>query len=371
MANLNQWQKITRVLPGKPFGNGADGTYTSTTIPTITYKSCSGTADSTTLTASTSSPFTVGDVVLIHQSRGTDAGQWEINRISAVGSGQYTMQIALKYTYTDSGASQAQVVKIPMYSSITVTSGTWTATAWGGDTGGIFPIACSGTATLSNAITCVGKGFRQPTGHDRYSGEGTGGEATEMQQQNGNGGGAGWPFGGSQHKHGGAGGGNGTAGENGHYSDGASSSGSGGTTSGTADLTNCTFGGAGGSGISNHNGAGSGGGCMFVFAKNVSGSATVSIDASSAVNGDVNGGNGGGAGGSLLIVAQTVNLSSMTVTALGTAGSGSEGTGSDGGDGGEGRVAVHYSASCTGSTNPSATTVQDNTLIENIGGYMM
>ena len=81
MANLNSWQRITRVIPGRPFGNGSDGTYTSGTIPTLTVRSCSGAISSSTITL-TSAGFTDGDVVLIHQTRGTGAGQWEINRIS-------------------------------------------------------------------------------------------------------------------------------------------------------------------------------------------------------------------------------------------------------------------------------------------------
>lgn len=85
MSALNAWQRIDRVVSGKPFGNGSDGALSSATIPTMSAKSCSGTATSTTLTADTdASPFSVGDILLLHQTRGTGAGQWEINKVDSV-----------------------------------------------------------------------------------------------------------------------------------------------------------------------------------------------------------------------------------------------------------------------------------------------
>lgn len=82
MTVLNNWQKISRVLPGQPFGDGKDGAYSSATIPDLLRRACTGTAASTTLTASTTSPFSVGDIVLIHQTRGgANVGKWEINRV--------------------------------------------------------------------------------------------------------------------------------------------------------------------------------------------------------------------------------------------------------------------------------------------------
>ncbi len=134
---LNDWQKLTRVLPGKPFGDGSDGAYSSATIPTMTYESCSGTSGSTSLTTAGTS-LANGDIILIHQSRGTGVGQWEINKVaSGGGTTSITLSQPLQYTYTDSGSSQAQAVVIPQYTNVTVQSGTWTLSDWAGNTGGL------------------------------------------------------------------------------------------------------------------------------------------------------------------------------------------------------------------------------------------
>lgn len=175
MAVLNAWQKIDRVLPGKPFGDGVDGDYSSGTIPTITYRSCSGSSGSTTLTLG-SPGFSNGDIILIHQTRGTGAGQWEINKIvSGGGTASLTLQYQLQYTYTDSGDSQAQAIKIPRYNNVTC-SGTWTVTAWNGDIGGIFPLAISQTINGSNGFVSLnGNNGNYATGGNPGFGSSVGG----------------------------------------------------------------------------------------------------------------------------------------------------------------------------------------------------
>ena len=372
MSNLYQWQKISRVLSGLPFGNGSDGSYSSATIPTLVKDSCSGTATSKTFVTS-GSTFSNGDIILIHQTRGTGVGQWEINRVaSGGGSTSLTLQVASNYTYTDSGASQAQAIKILQYTYCTVQSGTWTVPAWDGNVGGVAPFAIKGTLTVTGTISGIGKGYLKTTQGGEYSGEGTSGAEGFRVRQNGNGGGGGYDYGGGGglHKHGGGGGGNGGAGGDGGYSDGATSSAYGGTTSGAADLTNITFGGAGGVAVSDGgSGSGGGGGMVIIFAKNVTGAGAITLTGTAAGEGGANGGHGGGAGGSALFVTATANLSSITITALGAAGS--DAASADGGDGGTGRIAVHHSGAVTGTTNPTFTDVTDGTLVENVGGYMM
>lgn len=388
MATLSAWQKLTRVLPGRPFGDGVDGAYSSATIPTMTYKSCSGTADSTTLTASTSSPFLVGDILLIHQSRGTGVGQWEINRVSAVGSGQYTMQVALKYTYTDSGASQAQAVKIPRYTDVTVQSGTWTITDWSGDTGGVLAFASNRDVTITGTISGVSKGFLYGT-TDTGAGdaaEGSAGDRVEDQYTaNGNGGGGGskGTGGAPQEGSGAGGGGNGASGSSGHAFTG--NAGAGGSSSGAADLTTLTFGGGGGGGGADGQSrdgggvGGDGGGVVFIFAKNISGiSGAITLTGGNGTNANSSisfgGGGGGGAGGSCLIACQTATLGSSKITAVGgTHGEGTNQTGgtNDGGDGAVGRIAVHHSSTVTGTSSPTFTDTTDETLIEQNAGFLM
>lgn len=384
MAVLNDWQKITRVLPGKPFGDGSDGDYSSATIPTLTKDSCSGTATSTTLTTS-GSTFANGDVLLIHQTRGTGVGQWEVNRVvSGGGSTSLTLQEALHYTYTDSGASQAQATKILLYNNVTVQSGTWTIPAWDGNVGGILTLSVKGTMTVTGNINAEGSaptvvgggggqtspsnggGFRGGWSDDGINSFGLQGEAStgagsQSSSANNTGGGAG---GGNSNFNAGGGGSHATSGTSATGS--GSTNGSGATsTSGSADLTSMTFGGGGGgaTGIagSTTGSASNGGGIVAIFAKGITLSGVISAD-----GGDGGGSarvvGGGGAGGSVLIACETATLGTNKITAIGgvIVTNGTE----NAGDGGNGRIALHYATSYTGTTNPTLTATQDTTLVE-------
>lgn len=350
---------------GQPFGDGKDGAYSSATIPTLVYKSCTGTADSTTLSADTdASPFAVGDVLLLHQTRGgANVGKWEINRVSAVGSDQYTMQVALKYTYT----SPAQAIKIPRYTNVTVESGTWTLTDWDGTTGGILTFATNGTVTVTGSIIGTSKGFNGGAANAQQGsnnpipglqGEGTAGAGgSASTSANGNGGGGG--VGGNPAYAGGSGG-NGEAGIGGTGS-------AGGSQVGSADLITADFGGGGGSGGGYDNliagAGGDGGGMVFIFAKNVSGGTiTFTGGDGTGVANTAGAGGGGGAGGSILIVCQTASLGFAT-TALGGAG-GNSTVREDGASGAVGRIAVHHLSTVTGTTNPAFEDVTDTSLRE-------
>lgn len=376
MAVLNSWQKITRVLPGKPFGDGTNGAYSSATIPTMVYKSCTGSADSTTLSADTdASPFAVGDILLLHQTRGTGVGQWEINRVSAVGSDQYTMQVALKYTYTDSGASQAQAIKIPRYTNVTVQSGTWTLTDWNKDVGGFLTWAASGTSTITGTVDCTYDGFTGgavgTADTDGYQGEGTAGAGTQSQAANGNGGGGGDDGLGAKVGSGGGGGGNGAAGTNGANGSGGTG-GTGGLADGSADLTDFVLGGGGGAGgsggVASTSAGGDGGGGVIFFSKNLSIDGAITVTGSNGQAAPSGAGSGGGgAGGSVLAVVQTAALGTNKITALAGSG-GTGGGGTDGGAGAVGRIAVHHSATVTGTTNPTFTDVSDSSLVEAVSG---
>jgi len=368
MAVLNDWQKLDRVLNGQPFGNGVDGAYSSATIPTLTKDSCSGTATSTALTT-TGSTFANGDILLIHQTRGTGVGQWEINKVaSGGGSTSLTLQVALNYTYTDSGASQTQAVKIPQYTDCTVQSGTWTVPGWDGNVGGIAPFAVKGTMTVTGTISTNGVGFgggNYSTGQ-ATSGEGTVGAQTGQESPNGNGGGGGTVANGQWG--GGGGGGNGAAGIRGSGNE-ATGWGQGGLAVGTADLLTFDIGGGGGgpfvvSGTGGVGGSGAGGTIIFAKAITITGGMA---HAGSNGTKDQNGG-GGGAGGSCLIVCQTAILGSNLITTTGGNGGGKGDGERYGGDGGTGRIAVHHSGTVTGTTNPTFTDVTDTSLVESGGG---
>lgn len=375
---LNSWQKIDRVLPGRPFGNGSSGAYTSSTIPSITYKSCSGSSSSQSLTIA-SAGFTNGDIVLIHQTRGTGATQWEINRItSGGGTTTLTLQQALHYTYTDSGASQAQIVNIPMYSSMNITSGTWSPNDWDGDVGGMFAYACNGTATQAHTLELNGASGSHTTSEDAggatgggfrgggvgfssngLQGEGTAGAGSASTSANGNGGGGGNRGGGDT---GGGGGANVVAGSN------SDNGGTGGSAVGATDLTTMSMGGGGGGSTQDNQpdgaeGGGSGGGMIIGFVKNLVETGAVQVNGGSGGNGV---GGGAGAGGSILYVVQTAILGSNLITA--TAGTG--GT-LHGGNGAVGNIAIHHSGTVTGTTNPTYNNITDGTLVESDGGALM
>lgn len=393
---LNSWQKITRVLPSNPFGRGTLGAYSSATIPTMTKDSCSGTATSTTLTTS-GSTFANGDLLLIHQTRGTGAGQWEIALVSSGGgSTSLTLSTALQYTYTDDGAAsqtdgtgllrpnQAQAVKINEYTDVTAQSGTWTTPNWDGGTGGILTFACNGTFTPTATLSGVGgnstagtSGY--PTGARSAgfaggradvantdadsSGECGEGSAANMYYTNGaangNGGGAGHGKPGAY----GAGGSHATSGGTGNSCEGAGCTiATAGSTVGDANLQALFLGGGGGGACrstgDNCGGGGAGGGIYAIWAKTIS--APTNILAYGGNGSGTTRGGGGGAGGSILLCAQTVDIGTDKLSTA----AGSGGTG--GGAGGKGRIAVYYGGSLSGSVSStyygSLTTELDSSL---------
>lgn len=387
MGVLNYWQRIDRVLPGTPFGDGADGDYSSSTIPPMVYRSCSGSSGLKTLTLS-SSGFSNGDVILIHQTRGTGAGQWEINRIvSGGGTTSLTLQKSLQYTYTDGGASQAQVIKIPRYRNVTVPYGaTWTIPSWNGDIYGILPLAVKETFTQAGAVVgngsqgadqvwsgggAIGGGFWG--GDIGRQGEGSGGaRGADSRLPNGTGGGGANSDGTNA---GGGGGGGATAGIGGNYQpNGATAPGQGGGVITTADLSVFTLGGGGGGGegtVSSGAG-GSGGAVFFVIAKQYILTGSVSLRGGRGgypyepwIGGRVNYGGGGG-GGNFLLMCQYATLGTNLINASST--TTYNGYFSEGGQGG---IAIHYSGYVSGTTTPTAYTQFDSTLTEPGGGFLL
>ena len=389
MANLASYQKISRVLPGLPFGDGADGVYSSTSLHTYSREGCSGIAGSTALTTS-SVAFSNGHVILIHQSRGANAGQWEINQVvSGGGTSNLILKVPLQFTYIDSGASQAQAAQIRRYSSMNIGSSTWQPADWNQNSCGIYVVACRGTATFANTIDLNGAqggggGGTQPGaigggyyggGGNAYTGEGTTGDRIYNQNSaNGSGGGSSGASGGD--RSGGGGENGGTATGNAGCSGGTG--GAPGNTAGSADLTTIVFGGGGGGGHNDNDGdgqagGGSGGGILMFFCKDmVTTSATIS--ANGGTGGSPNTGNsgaGGGAGGSILVVCNTGTFGTNKLSAaLGPGGQANDGRG---GQGGYGRIAIHHSGAIVGSTlTPVFTNISDSSLREaSFGSYVI
>lgn len=361
------------------FGNGTDGelVVSSNTTDTPIDSSCSGTAGSTSLSA-TNASFAAGQIILIHQSRGTGAGAWELNQIASYTAGTITTVYPLENTYTDSGASQAQVLVLKQYKSVKVNAGvTLTAKAWNGDVGGILAFLCSGKVDIVGTLSAkgnngayggngtaggqgighIGGACRSATADYQYGqqGEGSSGAPTDSSSANGTGAGGGYT--GPPDGYGsGGGGGHATSGGSG-TGGGAGSGGAGGGTIGLADLTQIHFGGGGGGGVkdslSNNGSGGAGGGIVAIFAKEISISGAINADGGSGGNGDYGIG-GGGAGGSVLIKAQKSVLGTNLITALGGAAGG--GGGAPAGAGGNGRIRVD-ACSLSGDSNPTASKV--------------
>lgn len=368
------------------FGNGSDGAYSSagnaTDAPVDS--SCSGTSGATSLSA-TNVSFAAGKPILIHQSRGTGAGNWELNQIASYVAGTITTVSPLKNTYTDLGASQAQVIQLKQYSSFTQGSGhTLTVKAWNDDVGGIIAFLCNGTTTITGTISAAGAnaidnssgaggegigfdgGRRVFAWSAAYQGHGTSGAGTTSTSANGNGGGGSFatsnPSGGGS----GGGGGNGTAGANGVNIPGVTGTpGTGGSTAGSASLVTAVFGGGGGgSNRADYDppAGGAGGAIVFIFTKDITVTGSVNLDGGN--GGTQHGYSGGGAGGSCLIKAQTATLGTNKVTAAaGSAGS------SYGGAGGVGRIHLDYLALYTGTTSPTIDVTQDKTLRSGSGMF--
>lgn len=348
------------------FGNGSDGAVTLSGTDAPIDSSCSGTAGTTSLSA-TNASFTDDKIVFIHQSKGTGVGNWELNIIDSYSAGTITTLFDLVNTYTDSGNSQAQVIQLKEYSSVTV-SGTFTAKAWDGNVGGILGFLCSGETNVSGTITAAGKGYRGASfvrNSDGKQGEGYDGSYNSVSNAaNYSGGGGGWAgdnhggFGGG----GGAGGGHSSAGNNGGSGGTAGSGGTGGLIGqDSSTATKMHFGGGGGSGGEQYDqgqgGSGSpGGGLIFILTSclvvtgSISANGQVGDDSDNGISDS--GGGGGGAGGYIYIQSIDAVVGSNLVTATG--GIGGQGTGTHG-DGGNGAPGFIHIASCgiTGSTNPT------------------
>jgi hypothetical protein len=370
---------------GPPFGDGSAGKFlmgsNNNTDLYVDRATITGTAGTTSLSKGVTNPagyqFSTGRMVIIHQSRGTGAGQWEFNRIAndngySQNAGTITMNIPLSYNYY----AGAQMYAMLEYSEFTVSAGvTLSAVQWDGSYGGIIPILCNGTTRIDGLIDAGGKGYAGGRygdgGGTANQGEGTAGAGTDNNQSpNGNGGG-----GGHDHATGGAagcgggGGGNASSGTNGSAGQGCPGGGTdygqGGNSSGASDLSTMTFGGGGGGGgrgdYDNANGhwGGAGGGIIVIVSKIITISGGVYSNGVAGDNAYFSGAaGGGGAGGSVLLRGLQVNMGTNITTALQASG-GAQGQGGHwggpGGAGSAGRIRVE-SGSLNGSTNgPSPT----------------
>ncbi|NCN28728.1 hypothetical protein GW915_14300, partial [bacterium] len=260
------------------------------------------------------------------------------------------------------------------YTDVTALAGTWTASTWDENVGGILTFACrrifTPTATITgtggngavNTISGTGSnsrstgGFKGGYGYKKTSagysplqGEGTSGTGAKSSAANGSGGGA--PQGNdSNNGAAGAGGGNGTAGASCTTS---GNSATGGGVAGDANLQTMVMGGGGGGGGRNDANnsqiaaGGAGGKIISIYARTLT---TPTSIISAGGNGGASNNNadgGGGAGGSILICTNVINIGTNKIsTAAGL-------KGGYGGNGGKGRIAIYYGSSLTGTISTS------------------
>jgi large repetitive protein len=368
------------------YGTGSDGakTVSSSADYDGANAGCSGTSGATSLTLDAASSFADGDLVLIHQTRGTGVGTWELNKIaSGGGSTSLTLTHSLINTYTDSGASQAQIVELKQYTTVTVNSSqTWTAPVWDENKGGIIAFLADTSVTVTGNISATGKGHlgaTTPYGDSAYTGQGEGTGGTRNAQSasaNGNGGGS--SFTASGLKAGGGGGGNASTGTTGSNA-GSSTGGVGGNAAGDAGLVTMVMGGGGscggydGSGGDRYNGN-KGGGIVLIISPSITVTGTVVADGeTNAGSGGSNvGGGGGGAGGSILYKGKTLTLGSNLTSSLGTSGRTGVGGSGSGGAGSNGRVHADYATSLSGTSNPTIDSrVDSSLLLSTAGGFIL
>ena len=345
-----------------------------TTTINVVATTASASGGSSSIAVGSSSGFVMGALVLVHQSQGAGAGAWEVATVASVPDDvTLTTAAPLAHTYTTPGA---QVVLVPEYQDVDVASGaTLTAPPWNGSTGGILAFRADGTTTIAGTVTMTGKGFRGPN-HSQACGTHC---AMGQQGESSLGVGIGWPI------NNGGGGGGGAAGQDcgmgagGGYGGGGgggvnnamdactmAGDSAGGDTAGGSDLAQAIlFGGAGGEGGYDDDGAwagpgGSGGGIVVMLTNQLTVTGAVTSNGAAGGDGDSTscgsgcgmGGGGGGAGGAIRIVATTAALGDGLVGAGGASGGAcSCAAFTNSGAGGAGRIAVQ-AGTISGTTVP-------------------
>ena len=375
------------------FGDGRDGSLTisADTTDDPHDANCVGTLGTNTLTLSNihgSFNPSQGDKVFIHQTRGTGAGSNQFAVVKSWSSPTLTLEETLNFSpvhsSTESTANKAQVLIAKQYVNVTVDTGfIWSAKAFDGFKGGIMSWFANGTFTYNGLVYGRGREVRAfdsqfgggfiggagSVGPNQKGGQGesidgfggapttrTGGSykttttGTRSTSKNVSGGGGGTPL------HGGGAGGHANDGQSGDVGEGGSSAGS-------ANLSTIVMGSGGGGGgttsslIANAGTEGGGGGALFAsWIKTVATSTgSVVFDGGDVYppgsgSGDDEYPGGGGSGGSVKMYVKDATFATDSLDATGGTSFIRRGTSSIyGGDGSDGRIAIYYGNSVSGS----------------------
>jgi len=315
--------------------------------------------------------FAGGQLLLMHQTQGPDAGRFELHRIDSVDGEVATVSPPLGAPFATGAGSVAQAVVVPQYESLTITSGRVIAPAWDGMTGGIVAIAATGAVTVAPAgsIDVASRGFRGAVGSPVPStvpglqGEGHLGLGALMPTPNGSGGGGAIQGGACPRSAGGGGGGGGEPGALGTGTCPPSLSTEGGLAAG-GDASPIFGGGGGTGGPYLRAGGGAGAGLVMILAGSLVVEGAIRADGAVGATARIyvttcGGPGGGGGGGSVFADVDTAMLGDALVTALGGAAGSPVShpycTGLAAGAGGAGRISIRADT-LTGTTNPPAIT---------------
>jgi hypothetical protein len=388
-----QFKSTDTSLWSEQFGTGKDGSLTITTGTVFNVNSSpfttnanafgtfTGTSGNSSGTATDAYGFYtdyvfVGDYVLIHQTQGTNVGNWELNVVTGgIPAGAGSSTLTLKYPLQNTYTTGCQIVKCPQFTNINFNSGTnisqkaWDSFKWGG----IIAFFCSGKTTIAGNLYTGTTGFQGGAGRDlgsqSFQGENENNTGVQSSSASYNGGGGSDGDNGGGRGASGGGGGNYTTGGAGGTEGGSATGGGGGTVAQTNnELTVSVFGGGGGGGSRTgssipYPAGGTGGGLIFIFSKEIEVTGGLTSEGSAGqTSGD--GGGGGGAGGCILIKSITATLGTNITTTLGGAG------GIRGGTGGTGRIHLDYASSYTGTTNPTLSATQDSSLYPSGGSFI-
>ncbi len=279
----------------------------------------------------------------------------------------------LNYSYTNAAATGSQgqrryqVVRVPQYSSASLSSGL-TASGWNGATGGILAIDVAGTLTLGGTVSVDAKGFRGGGGRGLTGGSGgsntdyrnlatynfhgskgegiagmpryvvdpvtaalinngtegypNGSTARGAPGNAGGGGTDGRPSANDENSGGGGGGNAGAGGRGGNSWNSNLAVGGRGGASVPAAASLIVLGGGGGAGTRNNSSGtassgGAGGGIVMIRAGSVTGVGAISANGQVGNTPANDGGGGGGAGGSVVVYAASGGLAGLSVQARG------------------------------------------------------
>jgi len=454
---LAQSTSVAQVC-GSPGRDGPGGTLTGVIN---TYYPGTGTANSGTSSISVgaanifgaATPIAAGDMLLVIQTQDASinsnnsssygdgnsgapasgvtnlnsAGRFEFaiatNSISTAG-GTINLESALTYSYNRAAATSSkgqatfQVIRVPQYSSATLSSGL-TAAIWDGTSGGVLVLDVAGNLAAAGTVSVDGLGFRGGGTQQWSGGSGANTDYRTLASNTTNGSKAegiagtprwvydgssvvdtgvdGYPNGSMARGAPGNAGGGGTDGDPANNDEntggGGGSNGGAGGVGGNSWNSNVVAGGYGGAAVavavnrmvlgggggagSRNNSTGSessggrGGGMVIIRAGTVSGSGTISANGSNGVGAQNDGGGGGGAGGSIMVVANSGAITAFTLRANGGRGAdawptqapnGTPGERHGPGGGGSGGFIAYTSsttASITGGANGITTTSSD------------